>query len=112
MNRERRKQIDALINSYEADLKLKIEALIEQFDDVREMASDFVSDIEDIKSEEEEYKDNMPESLQQSDRYYAAEAAVEHLENAMEKLNEVLDFDIEALSISDDLISALDEAKA
>jgi hypothetical protein len=47
--------------------------------------------LEAVLADEEEYKDNMPENLQGSERYSAAENAVWELEVAVEKLQEVID---------------------
>ena len=49
------------------------------------------SDIEWIKDEEEEYKDNIPENLQGSERYEKAEDCVYRLDEAIEYLENVLD---------------------
>lgn len=46
--------------------------------------------------DEEEYKDNMPENLQSSERYEKAEAAVDALGSAVSSLEEVLDYIEEA----------------
>lgn len=46
-----------------------------------------VSMIEAIKDEEEEYKDNMPENLQGSEKYANAENAVEILDATLEQIN-------------------------
>lgn len=45
--------------------------------------------MEDIESEEEEYRDNMPENFQNSERYEKADAAVDALESAVSSLEEV-----------------------
>lgn len=58
----------------------------------RELAgklSDLKDAIENLKGEEEEYKDNMPENLQQSDKYYAAEAAVDAMDSAISELDNI-----------------------
>lgn len=87
MNNVRRKKIDEAISL--------TEKLQDSIQELREM-------IEEIKDEEQEYLDNMPENLQSSERYIAAEAAVENLEGAMDTLDEL---DI------DEITSMLDEAK-
>ena len=40
------------------------------------------ADLDDIKSEEQDYFDAMPEAFQQADKGQAAEAAIEEMENA------------------------------
>lgn len=49
------------------------------------------SDIEEMKSNEECKYDNMPESLQESEKGEALQDAIEHLENATSSLEETLD---------------------
>lgn len=68
MNRERRKSIQSIIDQLE-ELK---------------------GSVEDIQSEEEEYRDNFPENLQGSERYEIAEEAIENLEAAVSSLEEVI----------------------
>lgn len=74
MNKERRLRI--------SDLSSKADAL--------------VNEIETIRDEEQEYYDNMPESLQGGEKGTAAEEAISALENAISYLQ--------------DVIAALDEA--
>lgn len=57
--------------------------------------------IESCADEEREYYDNMPESLQGSDKGLGAEAAAELLEGVKDKMHEI---DI------DDMISDLDDS--
>jgi flagellar biosynthesis chaperone FliJ len=56
------------------------------------------SDLEGFRDEEQEYKDNMPESLQNGDKGEAATAAIEYMENAITKLEEALDDIANAIS--------------
>ena len=49
--------------------------------------------LEDIKSEEEEAFDNMPEGLQYSSRGMDAEAAIDNLEEALDYLEEACDME-------------------
>ncbi len=60
MNNQRRKQIDKVINILNSANEL----------------------IENIRCDEEEYMENIPENLQGSERYSAAEDACSHLEDA------------------------------
>ena len=67
-------------------------ALAKLAEEARELAgklSDLKDAIENLKGEEEEYKDNMPENLQQSDKYYAAEAAVDAMDSAISELDNI-----------------------
>lgn len=52
--------------------------------------------LEEIKDEEQEAYDNMPESLQESERGQAMYQAVENLESAIDSLSEALDHTEEA----------------
>jgi len=109
MNNDRRKAISLLIKQAEENCTT-FDQLTELLSKIKEEAQELASDIGNIRDEEQEYLDNIPESLQQSERYYAAEAAVEQLEAAIEKLEEVSEFELD-FSL-DDVITALDEAKA
>ena len=79
MNKQRRKDIEAIVNKL-ADL----EALKTEIQEA----------IEQVRDEEQEYYDNMPEGLQQSDRGYAAEEAANQLDEAASMLD---DLDIDSL---------------
>ncbi|QDF16016.1 hypothetical protein H3N89_gp51 [Microbacterium phage MonChoix] len=79
MNKQRRKDIEAIVNKL-ADL----EALKTEIQEA----------IEQVRDEEQEYYDNMPEGLQQSDRGYAAEEAASQLDEAASMLD---DLDIDSL---------------
>ena len=87
MNNQRRKDIDAALKLV-ADARAAIDALREA--------------IEPIKEEEQEYYDNMPESLQGGEKGEAAQAAIDALENAMSDLEGI---DLDAIE------GALEEAK-
>lgn len=65
MNKERRKSL--------REIQSKLERLGE--------------DLEALKEEEEEYRDNMPENLQESDRYQRADEVCDLLQEALESLD-------------------------
>ncbi len=88
MNIKRRKKI-ALIISEVTSLSEKMESILD--------------DLETIKSEEEECFENIPENLQDSERYTAAEEAVENLDSAYDTLQEAID------NLAD-VVSSLEEA--
>lgn len=88
MNIARRKNIALVI--------AEIESLSEKMETV-------LADIGIIKDEEEEYRDNIPENLQGSERYSSAEEAVNNLDSAYETLQEAFDN-------LGDVISSLEEA--
>lgn len=65
MNKERRKSL--------REIQSKLERLGE--------------DLEALKEEEEEYRDNMPENLQESERYRRADEVSDLLQEALENLD-------------------------
>ncbi|USL89073.1 hypothetical protein SEA_KANNH_53 [Microbacterium phage KannH] len=72
MNNQRRKEIQEVINKL-ADLDA--------------LRNEIKEEIERIRDEEQEYYDNMPEGLQQSDRGYKAEEAASQLDDAAQQLD-------------------------
>ena len=76
MNKERRKSL--------REIQSKLESLGQ--------------DLEALKDEEEEYRDNMPENLQESERYQRADEvgdllqeALENLDNAYQQIEEAVE---------------------
>ena len=68
MNKARRKALDEVISKIEEAKEL----------------------LENLQAEEEEYRDNMPEDLQGSERYEAADAAVDNMSSAVDALDEAI----------------------
>lgn len=68
MNNARRKQLDKIISKIEVTK----------------------NDLESVLADEEEYRDNMPENLQSSERYERAESAVSELESAIDCIDDVI----------------------
>ena len=66
MNKERRKQIAAIVNRI----------------------SGIASDLEMVKDDEDEYRDNMPENLQGSTRYDDSDEASNVMQCALDALEE------------------------
>lgn len=60
-----------------------LQAIIDQLEELK-------GSLEDLQSEEEEYRDNMPENLQGSERYELADAACDNLCDAVSNLEEVI----------------------
>lgn len=48
--------------------------------------------LEEVKCEEDDYRDNIPENLQNSERYEKAEEACDNLDYALSSLEEALDY--------------------
>lgn len=57
---------------------------------VVELLEEAQSIIESCRDEEQEYMDNMPENLQESEKYYAAEEAVNNMDEVYDKIDEVI----------------------
>lgn len=55
------------------------------------------ADLENVRDEEQDYLDNMPESLQQSERGEMAQQAVSNLDQVIDALDGLLDEDIDGL---------------
>ena len=89
MNKVRRKRID--------EIKYRLAELQEEMESL-------MDDIDSVYEEESEYRDNMPENLQGSERYEVADAACDNLESAKDSLEELKDQ-------IDDVVSALEEAQ-
>ena len=53
-----------------------------------ELLEEAQSIIESCRDEEQEYMDNMPENLQESEKHYAAEEAVDNMNDAYDKIGE------------------------
>lgn len=69
MNKERRKRVDAIIDALE-NLK---------------------GDIEEVLEEETEYRDNIPENMQQSERYETADQNCDCLQSAYDSMEEAIE---------------------
>ena len=99
MNNTRRRAIKQVVAQFENANSILCD-LVEALESIK-------SDVEDIQSEEEEARDNMPESLQDSERYEKADAACENLADAVDTLDEILD----DLKIDfSDVVTSLEEA--
>lgn len=98
MNNIRRKKIKATIQF----LKELVETTSVEFDNIK-------SEIESIQDEEQEALDNMPESMEGSERYSAIEEALENLQSALDVMDEA---DSAFSNATDEVISALGDASA
>lgn len=61
-----------------------LQTIIDRLEDIK-------ADPEEITYEEEEYRDNIPENLQSSEKYERADEACDNLNDAADTLNEVID---------------------
>lgn len=58
--------------------------------DVVDQLEELKSTLEDIQGEEEEYRDNIPENLQGSERYEKADEACDTLSGAVDDLEDII----------------------
>lgn len=63
--------------------RIRITEITEKLSEIRDL-------IEDVKNEEEEYKDNIPENMQGGKRYEIAENACLVLEEALDDIDSAL----------------------
>lgn len=64
--------------------------------DIQEQLETLRDEPEGLMVEEEEYRDNIPENLQGSERYETADTACYNMSNAIESLEEAADYIEEA----------------
>ena len=76
MNKARRKELSNIIRA--------LNTMIDK-DDLYIV----INDLENIKDDEQDYYDNIPENLQYSQRAEESEEAISNLEDALDLLNEV-----------------------
>lgn len=69
----------------------EISRVLRRLTDLTEDLSDILGDIENIKDEESEALENIPESLQETERYAQSEAAAENLEEAYDIFSDMRD---------------------
>ena len=100
MNKMRRKEIRQVIS--------RLSKLLEEFDleDICDIITDIIEDVELILSDEECYKDNIPENLQNGYRYNDSEYACDCLQDAISEL-EYIDGDEDVKSIAGYISSAI-----
>lgn len=103
MNKKRRAEIAAVIAAIEK-AKQNIES-----DDAADLIDDAKLDANSIRIDEQDCLDNMPENLENSERYEMMEAAVENLEDAVDALDDALR-GIEDEDPIDEIVSYLDDA--
>jgi len=61
-------------------------------DAIRTKLEEFAVELEDIQGEEEEYRDNMPENLQGSERYEKADEAATAIGDAISSIEEAVQY--------------------
>lgn len=78
-------------------------AIISAIEDLRSQLDDQATDLEELKDEEVEYFENIPENLQSSEHYERAETSSSALEEAYDTLYDLV-------SQLEDVISSIEEA--
>ena len=99
MNKLRRKEINNIITMLK---KFAQDVGQGNIDNIIECVDDFIDQIQCVFDEEETYKENIPENLQNGFRYAQSEEACDNLENAVDEL-EYIDCD----DSIDDLTNAI-----
>ncbi len=104
MNPARRKQIRALETRIETELKTSAAALVA-------LLEELVGKYQDIKDEEQEAFDNLPESLQNGEKGGEMLEAIGHLDEIDAMLNDHKDNAESLVADLENLISSSDAAK-
>jgi vacuolar-type H+-ATPase subunit I/STV1 len=58
-----------------------------QLSEFKKVIDDLIADITAIQSDEENYRDNIPENLQNSENYTASESALSEMQDALDSLD-------------------------
>ena len=82
MNKQRRKEINEIINK------------LQNVDTVNDL-EDCISDLENVRDDEDEYFSNIPENLQNSQRAYDSEQAIGTLDDVIDELTDACDSDLQ-----------------
>jgi hypothetical protein len=99
MNKERRSALsEGLMN---------LENSIELFDVLKERVARELSVIEDSLNDEQDYFDNMPESIQNSEKGEMAQEAIDKLQEAVDLVNEFLETEVNYQEIDDLVCQAM-----
>ena len=85
------------------DRRKHLEALSGRLEDVRTELQDIIDEIDEIKEEEQEAYDNLPESLQESERGCNMQENIDDLDSASD-----IDFDTVIDDISDYIQNCID----
>lgn len=115
MNKTRRNRIEK-IKSILASEKETLDFIRTSIESLKKNIDNAQSELETIKDEEEEAMNNMPESLQETERYEKCENAVDNLSDAIdslieysESLDSIVDGDLFNIDI-DEILNNLEEA--
>ena len=87
----------------------EIREIIDELETMAGKLDDLYSWLDELKSEEDEYRDNIPENLQGGIRYEESEEASDNMEYASDTL---YDLSLEMTNYIEDAISYLESAAA
>lgn len=108
MNNTRRKEIRNELSQIDMIIT-RISAVSSLLDAIKSDIEIVKADIECTQYDEEDARDNIPESLQDSERYWASNEACDNLSDAVTELENILD----NLDVSfEEVIEHLESAKA
>ena len=100
MNKQRRKDIAAAL-----ELLSKARGMMEEASAAAAEAKDI---LETARDEEQEYKDNMPENMQDGDKGQMADSAIDNLEQAASSAESFIDALDESVSSIQEVIDKLE----
>ena len=109
MNNERRKATELLEKQVES-LRPKVDAFLDAFSELCTDMRELAGDIENLRDEEQEYIDNLPEGLADSDKAQNAEASVNWYDEALLAIGNAIDLDLSVYL--DGIISYLNDARS
>lgn len=113
MNKQRRKEIENLsdqLNAYAVYLENNSEKTNAQ--EINGRLDDLASELDSILSEEQNYYDNVPENLQNSDRYYSSEEAINSMESAIDLIRLEIEHDESYKDFIKRVVESLNEAQS
>lgn len=118
MNKERRKTlgfIETAAGKYDEEMKELVktanDAITAINDKIAEIKDDLISQLEEVRDEEQEYYDNMSENLQGGERGDAAQEAVNNLDAAINFLEGLDDRDeIEEIDLDAEVVQPVNAA--
>jgi len=103
MNNNRRRDVERQRAALEKHIE-KLRGLLEPIRELQEDFQDVANAVDEIRSDEEDYYENMPESFQSGEKGEMAQSAIGALQSALDKIEALA----EALG-DDDLIPGLGE---
>lgn len=90
MNKQRRKELASIHSDIQVLVRMSVRNDLDADDyaDLRDRCEELHDRLSSVKEDEAEAKDNLPESLQYSERGEAMDTAIQYMEDAMEAMLE------------------------